>query len=626
MTARRLIRMLLGRRNGGMTVAKRTRERARQAVKPSPLTVEVALYFIIAVMAVGLRLYKLGDRPMQAGEAAQALAAWRLAQGLPQEATLGQHSPLLFTSNLLLFALFGASDFLARLVPALSGALLVIGPYFLRQRLGRLGALAASFVLALSPSALFFSRYLGGEIVVAACALVIAWGLFEYLDQRQPKHLYVVAVALALALSAGAGTYTFVFVVATFGLVLALADRFSGPSEYWQRILDTWRAARGTNGLLRDCAALFVLVLVLVCTGFLLRLSGLQDGIDLFSGWLAAFRPRMGGHPWHYHLQLLLLYEPLILVFGLAAVVYLLLRQRDPLSLSLFAIRHSPFAIFLAYWTLAAFLVYALASGRGPGDVLLMVLPLALLAGAFIGRLLDELVGRVSWVREGLFVAVACAIVVYLGLQLGAHVAFGRHGHLFLALAAGFVLIGLLVLCWISFGREPTLRAGWLVLLLSVTTLTVGSSCYLNYRRGSDPREIMLASPTSRNLFDLLETLERVSSRETGDPRTVAMTVHQGAGPALAWHLRDFDNVKFVAQLSPSVDTPVVIAPAEEQEPTLGADYSGQDFVLSSSWKPQGLSGSNLMRWLFYRQAQTSVQTDNVILWVKQELLPEGSE
>jgi len=148
----------------------------------------------------------------------------------------------------------------------------------------------------------------------------------------------------------------------------------------------------------------------------------------------------------------------------------------------------------------------------------------------------------------------------------------------------------------------------------------------LNYRRDSDPREIIVASPTSRGLFDLLETLERVSSKETGDPRTIAVTIHQGAGPALAWYLRDFDNVEFVAQLGPSVDTPVVIAPAEEQEPTLGANYSGQDFVLASSWKPQGLSGPDLMEWLFYRRAPTPMQTNSVILWVKQELPSEGSE
>ncbi len=593
-----------------MTVAKRTRER----VKSSPLTVEAALYFIIALMAVGLRLYDLGSRPMQAAEAAQALAAWRSAQGLPQDAALGQLSPLLFTSNMFLFALFGAGGFGARLLPSLGGALLVVLPYFFRQRLGRMGALAASFLLALSPSALFFSRYLGGEIVVATCALAITWGLFGYLDQRQPKHLYTVTAALGLGLSAGSGTYTFILVVVTFVLALALVNRVAGPSMYWLRISDAWRAVRAANGLLRDGAALLALIFVLVCTAFLLHRSGLQDGIDLFTAWLSAFQPQAGAHPWYYPLQLLIVYEPLILVFGLAGAVYLL-RRRDP------------FSLFLAYWSAMALLLSIVAGGRGPGDVLLIVLPLALLAGAFIGRLLDELAAKAVWAREGLFAVVACAVLVNLGLQLGAYAFWGRRSHLILALAAGFVLIGLLVLYWLSYGPRPALRAGALVLLLSLVCLTVSTSFHLNYRRASDPREIMIVSPTSRCVFDLVETLERVSSRRSGDSKTIAVTVHRGAGPAVAWHLRDFSNLQFVDQLSSAVDTPVVIAPADEREPILGANYSGQDFVLTSSWKLQGLSGSSLMDWLFYRQATTPVETDHVILWVKQEPLPpEGSE
>jgi hypothetical protein len=258
--------------------------------------------------------------------------------------------------------------------------------------------------------------------------------------------------------------------------------------------------------------------------------------------------------------------------------------------------------------------------------VLLIVVPLALLAGTFVGRLLDELVAQASWAREGLFVVLACPLVVYLGLELGGYASRGGRDYLLLALLGSIILAGLFVLYWMSFGAGSALRGGGLLVLLLLASLTVSISCGLNYRRDNDPREIIVAAPTSRGLFDLLETLERVSSRETGDPRAIAVTVHQGAGPALAWYLRDFDKVEFVDQLSPSINTPVVIAPAEEQQPTLGADYSGQDFVLTSSWEPRGLSGSDLMRWLFYRQARTPVQTDNVILWVKQELPQVGSE
>jgi hypothetical protein len=239
-----------------------------------------------------------------------------------------------------------------------------------------------------------------------------------------------------------------------------------------------------------------------------------------------------------------------------------------------------------------------------------------------VGRLLDEVAAKASWASEGLFVALACPVVGYLAMELGGYASRGRRDYLWLALVAALILVAMFVLYWVSHKPEPALRSGGLVVLLSLVLLTVSISCSLNYRRGSDPREIMVVSPTSCGLFDLVETVEMVSSRK-GDPRAVAMTVHQGAGPALAWYLRDFDDVKFVAQLSPSVDTPLVIAPAGEQEPTLGAQYSGQDFALASSWKLQGLAGSDLLEWLLYRRVRTPAQTDNLVLWVKQELPPE---
>ena len=155
----------------------------RKSIRLSWLTGEVALYALIALAAAGLRLYRLGTRPMTEGEAAQALAAWRFIQGQAVEPT--GYSPFLLTSNILLFGLFRAGDFTARLVPALFGVALVLLPYLLRRRLGRMGALAASFLLAISPAANFFSRYLGGEIVVAACALALAAGLFGYLEERR---------------------------------------------------------------------------------------------------------------------------------------------------------------------------------------------------------------------------------------------------------------------------------------------------------------------------------------------------------------------------------------------------------------------------------------------------------
>ena len=167
----------------GSDVKKGDRGGGRRTRGPSGPTVEMGLYLLLLVVAAALRLYALGARPLEAEEAQQAMAAWRFYQG--QFQSLEGYSPLLFYGDLLTFLLFGASDFWARLVPALFGIALVGLPYFLRCWLGRAGALAAAALLAFSPSALFFSQSLEGETAVAACALVLLAALFGYLAKRK---------------------------------------------------------------------------------------------------------------------------------------------------------------------------------------------------------------------------------------------------------------------------------------------------------------------------------------------------------------------------------------------------------------------------------------------------------
>jgi uncharacterized protein (TIGR03663 family) len=580
------------------------RLRSKPSTVPlSWLTVEVALYILIGVVAAGLRFYALGAQPLRESEAAQALAAWRFVGFGIQDSG---YSPLLFLGNVFTFALLGASNALARLVPALFGTILAILPYFLRRCLGRRGALVASVLLALSPSTLFFSRYLGGEMVVAACALAMLVGFFGYLDSKRPQYAYLIAGALALSLSADPMVYTFVLISGTFLLLLGLVDRLAEVDMGWSTVLTAWRAAREEKDLLKNSALVLAVVLVLVCTAFLLNFAGLPAALDFFPTWLAQLGPQPNSQPWYSYLQLLVLYEPLILVFGLIGLAYHYLRQRDILT------------IFLLYWTVAAAVIYALAGQKAPGNILLLVLPLALLASLLLGRLWDQVAQVTSWKAEGSFVVLSLSVAVYFAIQLAGYASRGQALYLYLALAAFIVLPSLVALSWMWWGQGPALRCAGIVLLLVLAALTVNLSVGLNYHRAADPRESMVTKATLPGVIDLVTTLERASSHQEGDPHVIAVAIEEATGPILAWHLRDFRNMHFVEQLSPSVETPVVITLAEEEEPTLGGSYVGQGFALQATWNPQGLTRPELLRWLLYREAPTAVKSRDVVLWVKQ--------
>ncbi|NIV37543.1 MAG: hypothetical protein GWN58_51435, partial [Anaerolineae bacterium] len=105
------------------------------------------------------------------------------------------------------------------------GVILVLLPYGLRHRLGRGGALAASFLLAVSPSAVFFSRHLDGAILAAACGLAMVVGLINFVDTRRRGGLYLAAAALGLGLTVGSGIYTILLILLAFGLLLYLQAR-----------------------------------------------------------------------------------------------------------------------------------------------------------------------------------------------------------------------------------------------------------------------------------------------------------------------------------------------------------------------------------------------------------------
>ena len=140
------------------------------------LTVERAAYLGLALLALVLRLSNLGAFPLSDSEAEQALVAWRVYNG-----DLGVqpgYSPLIATLNLASFLLLGGSEFAARLGPALLGVALVLLPYGLRRYLGRSGALTAAALFAISPTALYLSRTVNGDIGVAVGALALTVGLF----------------------------------------------------------------------------------------------------------------------------------------------------------------------------------------------------------------------------------------------------------------------------------------------------------------------------------------------------------------------------------------------------------------------------------------------------------------
>src|SRR5262249_4847611 len=136
-------------------------------------TWQTAGWVACLVVALGLRFSRLDGWALDVSEATQAYNAWTLFRGQPS--VMGEAVPNVGALMLLLeglaFFLFGSTDVVARIVPALIGLALVLLPLAMRRWLGGPAALGVAVLIAVSPTLVYFSRVGSPERVVARLAL-----------------------------------------------------------------------------------------------------------------------------------------------------------------------------------------------------------------------------------------------------------------------------------------------------------------------------------------------------------------------------------------------------------------------------------------------------------------------
>ncbi len=146
-----------------------------------PIDPEYLPFLGLMLVGLVLRFWDLGAKAFHHDESLHAFYSWRLYDGQGYVHDPMMHGPLLFELNALAYLLFGASDFTARLVPALLGTAIIGMPYFLRHELGRAAPSPPSLLFVISPAFLYFSRFIRHDIYVDAFTLLMVIGVFRYL-------------------------------------------------------------------------------------------------------------------------------------------------------------------------------------------------------------------------------------------------------------------------------------------------------------------------------------------------------------------------------------------------------------------------------------------------------------
>jgi uncharacterized protein (TIGR03663 family) len=333
---------------------------------------DAAWLFLLLGIAALLRFYNLGEAPFHHDESIHAWFSYMLFTGKPYRFDPVYHGPFLYWSNALIYSIMGDSDFTARFLPALFSTGLILLCFSMRRHLGRQGWIAASLFIVFSPTMTFYGRFLAHDNYVAFFtlslpALALIWG-----RTKHPAFIWLAGAALGFFISTKACFYIHICIFAGFGVAAMLLNSF-GP-EYPAGFLFRRALSETVKNRWHLAGAMFSFLLLYVAfySSFFEHWQGVADGITKTLAYWGGqqLHPRLPG-PFWYYLPRLFIHEP---------AVYLAV----PALFSMAAKKRRPFDTFLAFWTLASFLLYSIAQEKVPWLMMHIVLPMTLLAGRYV--------------------------------------------------------------------------------------------------------------------------------------------------------------------------------------------------------------------------------------------------
>ncbi|GAB4515946.1 MAG: hypothetical protein Kow0047_27930 [Anaerolineae bacterium] len=558
-----------------------------KANEPSLLTVERAAYGAVLLLALVMRFIQLDAYPLSTEEISHALAAWDAVQG--RSVDLSGLSPLLFSLQEITFFVTGGGDLWARWWPAWLGALMCLLPYGLRSRLGREGAILAALALATSPTLIYFSRHGTGDIIAGAALLALLSAIS--LPQSSSRRALWIGMAAGLGIISGPVWYTGLLA----GIVAWALLRRKQAAD----------ALRIDGAQLRAISGAAAITAVLIGTGLLSHWEGIGAAFDLLGTWAQRLTPSTVSYPIYWPILRLILDEPLLVALGMYGAWRAWRREdREGQMLTAWA------GIALA-WTIVT-------PGRQPQDLIVVVIPLALLAGRELGRILPRLDLRAArW--EAL--AVIGALSTLMGtayVWASGYGLLGQATHLIALVAPVGLIISttLMSVWWLGW---PLTRQILVIFALLSGSLWTFSAGWIN-SHGTDRwrRVAVQFEMTAQEVKELPAFMERLSEQRVGDPYLLAIDlVDSPEVPILRWYLRRWP-VRVVGAPRGEQRAPVVITPLGE-DLVPGEAYRGQRLRVREWWLPEGMQPSQWLRWLLVRQSVIEPAVSEVILWVEVE-------
>jgi uncharacterized protein (TIGR03663 family) len=237
-----------------------------------------APFWGVILLGAILRFWGLGDKPLHHDESLHAYYSLQLMHNMENwigcfapNANCYHYDPLLhgpFQFHVIALVykisqILGAPDHgvnttTVRIAAATLGSLIVGLPYFLRDYLGKVGTWLACFLLAVSPSMVYFSRFAREDIYMAFFTLWLVVAIARYIRERAMRWLITAVAAFTLSYATKEATFLTLAVFGSFflavaawevGLKWSLREKVTSDAIFVQYLPRTWAPVVLLNAL-----------------------------------------------------------------------------------------------------------------------------------------------------------------------------------------------------------------------------------------------------------------------------------------------------------------------------------------------------------------------------------------
>ena len=458
---------------------------------------------VILVIAAGLRFYDLDLVPLHHDEGVNGNFLVRLVrEGFYQYDPRNYHGPTLYYFAALipwvtkvLFGnsardTYGLTTFTIRLIPVLFGLATIVLVFLLRRKLGTVATLAAALMLAVSPGAVYLSRYFIHETLFVFFTLGIVVAAVWFYEERNPSYLIPAAASTALLLATKeTAMISMGVLLIALGLTIAYM-RFNRKGPAYSNVrrnreLDALsRFTEPFGGNTRFVTAIFLALVVfqafylLFYSSFFTNYKGISDSLQTFAVWSRTGR-EAHVHPPSMYLTWLVRQESPLLFLGAIGAAMAVLKPKNA------------HALFCGLWAFGLIAAYSLIPYKTPWLVLNFVIPLALIGGYAIQEIYEM-------------------------------------DH-----------------------RQLRLVSVILVFAIGLATYQSINLNFINYDN-DDAKYVYVYAHTTRPMLDLVNQVEQIAKENQGD-KTGITIVSPDYWP-LPWYFRNFSRVGYFGRMASSTE------------------------------------------------------------------------